>query len=50
VVRKTRAGHDDGAVLAIVLAGDLALPEGSAVWALLPGTMASTVAAAELLR
>ncbi len=41
---------DDGAVLAMVLTGDLVLPAGSAVWALLPGTTVSTLAAAELLR
>lgn len=38
------------AVLALLLEGDLELPAGSAVWALLPGTTASTLAAADLLR
>jgi hypothetical protein len=40
---------DGAAVLALLLEGDLAVPEGSAVWVLLPGTTASTLAAADLL-
>jgi hypothetical protein len=40
----------DGAVLAMLLEGDLVVPEGSAVWALLPGSTAPTLAAADLLR
>jgi hypothetical protein len=40
----------EGAVLAMLLSGDLEVPAGSAVWALLPGTTASTLAAADLLR
>lgn len=42
--------HDDGGpVFAALLHGDLAVPAGSVVWALLPEAMTSTVTASDLL-
>jgi len=43
------ARDDDAPVLAALLHGDRSVPEGSLVWALLPETVTSTVAASDLL-